>query len=306
MRKAFAILVVLLVYFNANAQEYPIIGQYLFNEMLLNPASTGHSDAFDAQVSYRKQWLSVDGAPSTQNFSVQTPLLSENIGVGLTFYRDQIGVSSEAGVMGNFAYRIRIKNDQRLIFGVGAGLFFQRVRFSQLQVTHSSDQSFIVDSPLGMQPNFSAGIRYEVDGLELGFSVPMLLTTNFNSNTKKFQLQHRFSNYTYLFRTVYNYQLNNDFAMKFGGLYKYHPIMKSQMDFTIMAEIKKKVGLGIGYRSDEGVLVLSRIKITEQFDFGAQYEIPTAKMYQYKAGSVEISLIYTSLFKSKAESPRTL
>jgi len=291
---------------HAKAQEFPIIGQYMFNEMVLNPASAGHKDVLTGQFSYRKQWINVKGAPTTQNFSVQSPLKNDQLGVGFMYYRDKIGVSSETGVMGNFAYRLKLKNEQRVVFGIGGGLFFQRTRYSDLAVTHSGDANFMQDTPLGVLPNFSAGIRYEYDGLEIGVSIPMILTTRFNSNTSKFELQNRFKNYNYIFRTVYNYTLNEEFSMKFGGLFKYNSVMKSQMDLTLAVEMKEKVTLGLGYRTDEGVLVLSRFKINDQFDFGAQYEIPTSKLYQYRAGSVEISLIYTSIFNSKAKSPRQL
>ncbi|MFT7611832.1 MAG: type IX secretion system PorP/SprF family membrane protein [Parvicellaceae bacterium] len=306
MKRILFISALVLFFLGGQAQEYPIIGQYMFNEMVLNPASAGHKDLVAGQFSFRKQWINIKGAPTTQNFSIQSPLKNEKMGIGFTFYRDKIGVSSETGVMGNFAYRLKLKNKQRIVFGMGGGLFFQRNRYSDLNVTHSGDANFMLDTPVGVLPNFSAGIRYENDGLEIGVSIPMILTTRFNANTSKFELQNRFRNYNYLFRTVYNYTLNEEFSIKFGGLYKYNPVMKSQMDLTFVAEMKGKLSFGMGYRTDEGVLILSRFKINDQFDFGAQYEIPTSKIYQYRAGSVEVSLIYSSIFNSKAKSPRQL
>lgn len=288
------------------AQEFPIIGQYLFNEMVINPASTGNDDAFKAQLSFRKQWLKVDGAPTTQNLSLQAPLFNQNMAVGVLFYRDQIGVSNESGIMANYAYRLSLPNDGRFVFGVGGGMFFQRIRYSQLTLNQSNDPNFIADTPLGVLPNFSAGVRYETKDLEVGLSVPMLMTTHYRPDLTGFQLQHRFSNYNYLFRTVYNSQLSDGLSIRIGGLLKYHPIMKSQMDVTLVGVLKEIVEIGVGYRSNEGVLLLSRVKITDQWDFGAQYEIPTTKLYQYKSGTIEVSLIYNGLFKSKAASPRQL
>jgi type IX secretion system PorP/SprF family membrane protein len=287
-----------------NAQEFPVIGQYIFNEMILNPASTGCHDVFNSQYSYRKQWLKVPGAPSTQSLALQSPLRDESVALGLLFYRDKIGVSSESAIVTNFAYRLKLGEEQRLVFGFGAGVYFEKINYTQLNLTHGGDMSFMSDSPLGISPNFSAGIRYEVEGLEFGVAIPMLLTTRYDNLTEGFQLMHRFSNYNYLLRSVYNYQVNKDVKMRFGGLFKYHQFMESQLDVTISAQIKQKVEFGGGFRSSEGIIVFSRLNIIEQLDFGIQYEIPTTKLYAYTSGTLEVSLIYNGLFNSQAKNPR--
>ena len=110
-----------------NAQEFPVIGQYFFNEMILNPASTGCQDVFNSQYSYRKQWLKVPGAPSTQSVSIQSPIRDESIALGLLFYRDRIGVSSKSAIVTNLAYRLKLSGNNRLVFGVGAGAFFEKI-----------------------------------------------------------------------------------------------------------------------------------------------------------------------------------
>jgi hypothetical protein len=92
--------------------------------------------------------------------------------------------------------------------------------------------------------------------------------------------------------------------MRFGGLFKYHQFMESQLDVTISAQIKQKVEFGGGFRSSEGIIVFSRLNIIEQLDFGIQYEIPTTKLYAYTSGTLEVSLIYNGLFNSQAKNPR--
>jgi len=82
--------------------------------------------------------------------------------------------------------------------------------------------------------------------------------------------------------------------------------MRSQLDVTIAGVFKEVVQVGFGYRSNEGVIILSRVNIIAQLDLGLQYEIPTSKLYEYRSGTMEISLIYTSLFNSKAKNPRHL
>ena len=306
MKLALGIGIVFITCAGTFAQEFPVIGQYMFNEMLLNPASAGHQDAFVSQYSFRKQWIQVEGSPTTQNLSVQSPMKREDMALGFIFYRDQLGVSAESGLITNYAYRVKLADKQRLVFGLGAGLFFQRVRYTELDLTHSGDQNFSSDSPLGVLPNFSAGIRYEFKGFELGLSIPKFLTTRYNQNSSQFELQHRFFNYNFLLRSVYRYEINAGMRLRLGGLFKYHATMRSQLDVTIAGIFKEVVQVGFGYRSGEGVIILSRVNIIEQLDLGLQYEIPTSKLYEYRSGTMEISLIYTSLFSSKAKNPRHL
>ncbi len=288
------------------AQEFPVIGQYMFNEMLLNPASTGYQGAFVSQYSFRKQWIQVDGSPTTQNLSIQSPFKREDMALGFIFYRDQLGVSSESGIITNYAYRLKLADHHSLIFGVGGGLFFQRVRYSELDVTHPGDQIFLADSPLGILPNFSGGVKYTYQGFELGLSVPKFLSTTYSQSSRQFDVQHRFGNYNFLIRSLYAYQITPGIELRLGGLFKYHVTMDSQLDVITSAEFKEIVQLGFGYRSSEGFLLMSRVNIIEQLDVGFQYEIPTSKLYSYRSGTLELSIIYTSLFNSKAKNPRHL
>ena len=114
-----AILVVFAV--SVDAQHSPITSQYMFNGLLINPAYAGSRDALAANITYRRQWVGFEGAPTTNLFSVHSPIRGSRIGLGLQVYTDRIGVSRETGVMTNYAYRIPFKKG-KLQFGIGAGV----------------------------------------------------------------------------------------------------------------------------------------------------------------------------------------
>src|SRR4051794_4301584 len=74
------------------AQQKVQFTQYMFNELILNPAFAGSDGALSVTVMDRSQWAAVDGAPKTQTFSAHTFFSSKNLGAGLSFVNDKIGV----------------------------------------------------------------------------------------------------------------------------------------------------------------------------------------------------------------------
>ncbi len=80
--KACLVLLVLIITKVANAQQDPHYTQYMYNTMSINPAYAGSTGSLQALLLYRSQWVGVDGAPETQNFSVHSPLRNEKMGGG--------------------------------------------------------------------------------------------------------------------------------------------------------------------------------------------------------------------------------
>jgi type IX secretion system PorP/SprF family membrane protein len=69
----------------------------MFNGLLINPAYAGSRDALAINLTYRKQWVGFDGAPTTSLMSVHSPIKKRRIGMGLQLWSDRIGVSREIG-----------------------------------------------------------------------------------------------------------------------------------------------------------------------------------------------------------------
>lgn len=103
------------------AQFDPMYTQYMFNELVINPAYAGSRECLSGTALYRQQWVGLDGAPTTLTGSVHAPLMQQKIGVGLTFANDKIGVSQRTSVTINGAYRIKLEA-AHLSFGLQLGL----------------------------------------------------------------------------------------------------------------------------------------------------------------------------------------
>src|SRR6218665_577743 len=92
----------------APAQHSSNYSQYVFNGLLLNPAYAGSSDALNLTSLYRRQWLGLDGSPTTITFSAHTPLKSSKANLGLVLANDKLGVSEHTQARLVYAYRFRL------------------------------------------------------------------------------------------------------------------------------------------------------------------------------------------------------
>lgn len=286
------------------AQQHPIIGQFNYNEMIINPASTGENGALQGLLTWREQWVGVEGAPSTQNFSIQSPLKNKtNSSLGILVYSDRIGVSSQNGVFVNYAYSLKINRDATLRFGAAGGAIFVRSLFSELNVNDQLDPNFIENTPLFITPNFSFGVKYFYKKLSVGLSIPTMLSSEYSSGGYT-RIYHDMSTYNILSSLKYEHTINKNLTFSPSLLFKYHAISREQIDAMLTLNYMKRHSFGLGYRTYEGLLMHFKIGVNDQFSVGAQYELPMLSRSNYKASTFEFLVLYNALYKSKASNPR--
>ena len=88
--KKFLITYLSLSYVLLHAQQDPQYSQYMFNQVILNPAYIGSKEALNATLMYRKQWVEISGAPQTINLSVSGPLKQKRLGLGAHMVQPRI------------------------------------------------------------------------------------------------------------------------------------------------------------------------------------------------------------------------
>src|SRR6185295_1698790 len=86
------------------AQQIPVLSQYMFNGLVINPAYAGSKDFMSTALMVRKQWAGYKGAPVTQNASIHGPLRKKNVGLGLMISNDKIGITSQTDVYASYAF----------------------------------------------------------------------------------------------------------------------------------------------------------------------------------------------------------
>ena len=87
------------------AQQDPQYSQYMFNQMVINPAYAGSKNAISSAAFIRSQWTGIEGAPTTESVTIHGPLRNKKVGLGFAMIADQIGPTKSIGVMGEHVLR---------------------------------------------------------------------------------------------------------------------------------------------------------------------------------------------------------
>jgi type IX secretion system PorP/SprF family membrane protein len=296
------IFALLLISDSIYAQQDALFTQYMFNGLVINPAYAGSQDALSATFAARKQWVGIDGSPSTQTLTAHSPLKNEKVALGLSFISDNISVTHQYGVNAIYAYRLLLKDGNKLSFGLQAGFTQFKSQYSQLATRTANDPSFSSDQVSGLLPNFGTGIYYSTHKFYAGFSVPHLISNLLNDTTvSRNSVQRRH----YILHSGYVFTLSHDLKLKPSVLIKAIEGAPVQIDLNTNLLIREVLWLGVSYRSFSSLNFLTQVQITDQLRFGYSYDISVNKLNALNMGSHEIMLNYNfSFLKSKVVTPR--
>lgn len=304
MRKIIIILLLITVCWEAKSQQVALSSQYMMNRLVINPAYTGELGFYSASISYRKQWINIEGAPSTQNISLHGPALKGKLGLGLLIFRDVIGVSNENNITGSFAYKIKYDKKRVLSFGLSASAVLSNNKWSQINTTEANDNAFSADSPQYFYPDFSAGAYYSTQNYFVGLSIPMFLQHELNANSSSFKIKNDFSNYNYLLEAGIIIKPSDKLTLKPSVLARFLPNAAFQMDINTIADFNNLIGIGFSYRTQDAIVGLIQFHITDQIIFGYSFDQTISKLQKYNNGSHEAFLRYDFRYKVKAFDPR--
>lgn len=310
-KKLWFIAFLLLGVFNANqiyAQSEPMFSQYTFNEIFINPAYAGSHEALSFSSVYRKQWVNMEGAPTTKTFTAHSHLFKSKVGLGVTAYQDQIGVASQTGFFANYAFRIRL-NKGTLSLGMLGGYSGYQERLTEIKTTESGDARFSSNTPMVFAPNFGFGTYYYTKRFYFGISVPRMITNKLIIN--QYSQVERVDGS--LNTDALHYFIATGFVFDVNPLVKLRPSMmiKAVMnapieyDANLSALLYTALWVGAGYRSGDSWNILTAIQVNNQLRIGYSYDYTITKLKDFAGGSHEFSMNYVLKYNTKKiTSPR--
>ena len=269
------------------AQQSPQFTQFMFNNMVMNPAYAGAEETLSATVLARSQWSGVENAPSTQCFSIHTLLRPQQVGLGLAVIRDQIGVHSNTNIRTNYAYHLPVGKHAILSMGLQAGITSLKSDYASL-LGNSSDpklMSSLQETILGL----GAGVYYRTTRWCAGLSVPELTSKNVtvqDSITVHLQRSNAFG------YARYSFVLNESIDLEPGVLIKHFAHVPMSVDVNVNVVYKKVLTGGLSYRSKESIDLLMRFQLTPQLEFGYAYDHPVSFAGRISSASHELMVSY--------------
>jgi type IX secretion system PorP/SprF family membrane protein len=298
-----AVLIAVVTLFEAQAQQDPHYTQYMYNMNVINPAYAGSKENLSFGLLYRKQWVDIQGAPSTFTFSGHTPA-GKNVGLGLSIIADEIGPVKEQNVYGDFSYTLNLGGEHKLALGLKAGATFQSIGlFSDINssLPDPSDSGFSEDTS-NIFFNLGTGIFYYTNKYYVALSVPNMIKANyldFNGVKYGTETQHYFLTGGYVFDLTPNLKFK-PFAMLKSAFNS-----PSSLDVSANFLFNERFEIGGTYRVDDSFGAMVNFAVTPSLRIGYAYDNVISEIRTVAPSSHEIILLFDVNFPKKvSRSPR--
>ncbi len=291
----------MLTCYTAFAQQDAQYTQYMYNTININPAYAGSRGVMSIFGLHRTQWVGLDGAPTTNAFSLNTPINNSNLGLGLSLVNDRIGPTSDNTISADISYSVPMSENYKLSFGIKASGNIFNLDTSKLTPAQANDPN-LQNFNNEFSPNFGAGVYLHSDKLYFGLSVPNFLEDKKYNDNEVAVFQERMNFYAI---GGYVFDLSQSIKFKPAFLTKVVAGSPLQVDASANFLFFDKFMLGGAYRWDAAVSALAGFQVTDGLFIGYSYDMETTNLRRYNSGSHEIFLRFELFSRvSKMVSPR--
>lgn len=269
------------------AQQDSQYTHYMYNTININPAYAGSRGVTSIFGLHRTQWVGLDGAPTTNAFSIHSPIQNSRVGIGVSFVNDKIGASDQNNIAVDVSYTIPTSRYSDLSFGIKASGDLLNVDYTKLSRYDLTDPRFQNNIDNAFSPNVGAGVYYHSDKLYLGFSVPNFLSVKHFDDNKSAAFEERLH---YYLIGGYVFDLSSEVKLKPSFLTKMVSGAPLQVDLSANVLFQDKLTLGLSYRWSAAATAMAGIQLTEGLLVGYSYDFDTTNLGNYNSGSHEIFL----------------
>ncbi|MDX1774887.1 type IX secretion system membrane protein PorP/SprF [Oceanihabitans sediminis] len=267
------------------AQQDSQFTQYMYNTVTVNPAYAGTRGSLSMVGVYRNQWVGLSGAPETVNFSVNSPIGVQGVGLGLGFTSDKLGPSTESLITADFSYTIQVAEELNLSFGIKGGISLFSLDTNKLNIYNPNDYDLTREN--SASPVVGGGLYLHSNRWYLGLSSPNFLETDHYDDIKVSTATEKSHIY---FIGGYVFDLSNSIKLKPAVLVKAVSGAPLAIDISANALINNSFTLGLAYRLDAAVSAMAGFQINENIMVGYAYDYETTDLGSYNNGSHEIFL----------------
>ena len=284
------LLMIVISWKNAFAQQDPLYTQYMDNMLVINPGYAGSNEVGHALFVARSQWVSFDGAPATRSFSYNTSIENKNVGIGLSVMSDKIGPMKQTGFYFDYSYFLQVSNKFKLGMGLKGGVSFYRANLSDL-ITIDPDPIFDNDIYENFLPNVGVGFYLFSDDSYIGISVPRLIENKITREDVSTEYVNTQKLHLYVVGG-HTFDLSSDFQLKPSTMLKWVSNAPVSFDINALFGFREQFWLGAMYRFDAAYGVIAQFNPTPKMTIGYSYDITISDLNGFDKGSHEIMFSY--------------
>ena len=298
------------------AQQAPQYTQYIFNELVINPAYAGSKGILNINATYRSQWTGLEGAPTTQTLSVDGPTKKSNIGWAGYLVNDRLGAQSKIGAYGNMSVRINLDRYTKLAFGASVGVAQYTLDGTML---NSGSQTPDVAIPEGREskvlPDAKVGIFFNTERFFAGLTAANLVPYNSEKLIVTNPRRH------YFLSTGYMFDLGNDMRLKPSILLKEDFHSPTNVDLNTFLLLSDRFWVGGSYRTSlpmftnlemkqlskrNAAAALLQVYVTPRMRVGYSYDMSLNEMNNYSSHEVSLGYSFFKMHGGRILTPRNL
>jgi type IX secretion system PorP/SprF family membrane protein len=291
MKKRFLPLIIIASLFATTgvAQQSMLYNHYYLNPFLYNPsyiAPTGYTELY---LNYRKQWVGIDGAPTTSTLNFQVPLNYKS-GLAFTAIQDEAGILKTTTGLISFSYSVyfgtRITDVNKLSFGLSAGVTNSRL---------DPDQADDINDPVLGNNTTSLdgqfGLHYRYNRFKIGFAIPRIFETQVVdeesfSKAGISQLNNTISSISY------DFKISDRFSFEPMATYRTYQNLDPFFEAIATFKIADVAWVGGGYRQNYGAFPFLGVNVKQKLRVAYSYEIATNQTDKMGSGSHEVQLAW--------------
>jgi type IX secretion system PorP/SprF family membrane protein len=284
---------------NVFAQQDPQYSMHLLNGMSVHPGYAGSLGGISANVLYRNQWTGMDGAPKTVSANAQMRYFKDQLGTGIQFFNDKIGLFNRASVSVAQAYHLRL-DPLTVSFGLQTSYQQFSGNLSEATPVDVTDPTFANNISKSIF-NFGAGVYAYSDKFWFGASMPYFLKSKWSDGVG----------------TIDPFLANHWFVSGGGvldwSIFQIKPSMMIKKSSAAPVAFEtgcsvyafSKFGLGVNYRIKDALMFIGEFQINDNFRLAYGFEHTTSGLRSFNNGTHEILLRYNLNNGGKAtSSPR--
>jgi len=302
MNKIFILILGVVSIITVSAQQDPQFSQNMFNKLANNPGFAGSRGNIATSVLHRSQWMGFEGAPTTQNFSIDAELPFLHGGVGLNVVKDNIAEFSNLALQASYAYRTELGVGQ-IGMGMSVGMYQSGINGGALKPAQIGDNAIPAGEVKGSSLDIGAGIYYNTEDAYIGLSSAHMTEPTIEwTDGQNFDLTRH-----YFLIAGYYHEINSVLSLN-PSIYLKSDGATSQLDINTNLIYNNKMWGGVSYRLDEGIILLAGMNVNKDLRFGLGYDVTVMNPM---SNSLEFMLGYNFKIKtnksvSKYKNPRFL
>ena len=314
LRNIFTVIILSFVFGNVFSQQVPMYSQYIMNGFLINPSLAGNDGYTTINITARKQWVGMAGAPSTYAASFQTRILKDSyilkstsvrkkivkptkggkVGIGGYVFNDNNGIMKRTGVQLAYAYHISLGQSYQSSSSLSFGLALSAYQFSinTYGLIYNPDDPLLntLDKSIFI-PDFTFGTSFTTSRYYIGFAMSNLLRGSLliadTSSTGRNELGH------YFLTGGIKFPLAADWIFEPSVLFKSSDMFfKSfQADITSRIYFKNDYWAGVSWRTNDAVIMMVGLKYDHLY-FAYAFDLTLNDIRLETYGSHEITLAF--------------